>query len=166
MKTIDNRKRIKRIRQITIMFIIILVLSGISAFPLQTELNFLLELLHIQPSSIGLSGWIYQVTTAINDVNTKYPFLIYGTDWLAFAHIVIGIFFIGVYINPKKNSWVITSGIIACLLIFPLAFISGAAREIPLFWQLIDYSFGAIGLIPLLYIHQQIKKLPNYTSYK
>lgn len=153
----NNKKLLREIRKITMLFILLLVLSGITAFPLQTELNFLIDFLK------GNSGifyqWINEVSKAINEINNSYPFLAYGTDWLAFAHIVISIFFIGVYIDPVRNIWITHTGIISCLLIFPVAFIAGYFRGIPLFWQLIDCSFGALGLIPLILIHQKTKQL-------
>lgn len=158
-----NTKRITRkIRWMTITFITLLVLSGVTAFPLQTELNFLAA--SIDADSGILYTWISDVSAAINDINNTYPYLAYGTDWLAFAHIIISIFFIGVYKSPVKNIWVTHTGIIACLLIFPVAFIAGYFREIPLFWQLIDCSFGAIGLIPLLLIHKNTKELEHLTA--
>ena len=40
-------------------------------------------------------------------------------------------------------------GMIACLLVIPLALICGPLRGIPFYWQLLDCSFGVIGLIPL-----------------
>ena len=153
-----NEKRLlQKIRRTIIPFIILLVLSGVTAFPLQTELNFLVESLEADTGI--LYQWLNEVSSAIDYMNNTYPFLAYGTDWLAFAHIVISIFFIGVYIDPVKNIWITHTEIIACLLIFPLAFIAGYIREIPLFWQLIDCSFGAIGLIPLILIHKNTKTL-------
>jgi hypothetical protein len=38
------------------------------------------------------------------------PFLAYGTDWLAFAHLAIAVVFIGPWINPVRSQWVITFG--------------------------------------------------------
>jgi hypothetical protein len=32
-----------------------------------------------------------------------HPWLAYGTDWLAFAHIVIAVFFIGPFVDPVQN---------------------------------------------------------------
>ncbi len=158
MKTIQKKYVLKRIKQTVLIFISLLVLSGVTAFPLQTELNFLAN--SVDAETPGLLGnWIIEVSDAINFVSTDYPFLAYGTDWLAFAHIIISIFFIGVYIDPVKNIWVTKTGVIACLLIFPVAFIAGWVRGIPLFWQLIDCSFGALGLIPLLMIHKNTQKL-------
>ena len=83
----------------------------------------------------------------------------YGVFMLILAATCSIIFFIGVYKDPMKNVWITKTGIIACLLIFPVAIIAGYARDIPLFWQLIDCSFGAIGLIPLILIHKNTQKL-------
>jgi len=40
-------------------------------------------------------------------------------------------------------------GLIACALIIPYAFIFGGIRGIPIWWRLIDCSFGIFGAIPL-----------------
>jgi hypothetical protein len=154
----ENKEKLHRqIKRIATLFITLLVLSGVTAFPLQTELNFLVD--YLEADSGILYQWISEVSYAINFINNNYPFLAYGTDWLAFSHIVISIFFIGVYKDPVRNIWITHTGIIACLLVFPVAFIAGYVREIPLYWQLIDCSFGALGLIPLLLIHQKTKHL-------
>lgn len=159
----------RKIKRLTLLFIILLVLSGVTAFPLQTELNFLTNYFNLKASSGLIAQWINQVNIALNDVHQNYPFLAYGTDWLAFSHIIISLFFIGVYIHPVQNIWVTKVGIIACLLVFPLAFIAGNYRGIPLFWQLIDCCFGAFGLIPLLLINKytnQLISINNKSNYK
>lgn len=169
MKTQTTHVLTKKIKRITLLFIVLLVLSGITAFPLQTELNFLTDYFNLKASSGLIAQWITQVSTALNELNKNYPFLAYGTDWLAFSHIIISLFFIGVYFNPVQNIWVTKVGIIACLLVFPVAFVAGHFRGIPLFWQLIDCCFGAFGLIPLLLIHQytnQIISINNISNYK
>ncbi|MCW8898844.1 MAG: hypothetical protein OQJ96_02915 [Flavobacteriales bacterium] len=169
MKTQTIHILTKKIKRITLLFIFLLVLSGITAFPLQTEINFLADYFNTATSSSLIFQWMNQVNIALNNVNQNYPFLAYGTDWLAFSHIIISLFFIGVYINPVQNSWVTKVGIIACLLVFPVAFIAGNYRGIPLFWQLIDCCFGAFGLIPLLLIHKytnQIISISNISNYK
>jgi hypothetical protein len=48
---------------------------------------------------------------------------------------------------------------IACLLVIPWTLFFGAIRGIPFFWQLIDMSFGILGLIPLWLARQSIQKL-------
>lgn len=155
----DDKILTRKIRTIIIVFIVFLALSGITAFPIETELQILNENSSIFPDFIR--QWLTDVYFAVKDTNTKYPFLSYGTDWLAFAHLVISVAFIGPLKNPVKNIWVIEFGMIACLMIFPLAFIAGAVRGIPFYWRLIDCSFGIIGLIPLIWCHRLIKKLEH-----
>ena len=87
--------------------------------------------------------------------------LAYGYDWLAFAHIVIAMAFIGPLKDPVKNSWIIDWAILACLAVIPLAFIAGPIRQIPMFHILIDCSFGVFGLLPLIICRRMIKKLEN-----
>jgi hypothetical protein len=75
---------------------------------------------------------------------------------------MLAILFIGPLKHPVKNIWVIEFGMIACVAVFPLAFIAGGIRGIPVFWRLIDCSFGAIGIIPLYLSYRMIKKLPGH----
>jgi hypothetical protein len=116
-----------------------------------------LELLlrYIAPGSI-LYLWIEKVLLAYRETSKLYPFLLYGYDWLAFAHFVLAILFIGPYRNPTKNIWVVEFGLIACVLVIPYACIAGHFREIPLGWRLIDCSFGIIGLAVLWPVHRLI----------
>jgi hypothetical protein len=99
------------------------------------------------------------VNEGLTATNGRYPFLAYGTDWLAFAHLIIAVAFIGPYIDPVRNKWVITFGLIACAGVLPLAFIAGAIRGIPLPWRLIDCSFGVVGSVPLLICRRAIAAL-------
>jgi hypothetical protein len=146
---------VRRIRFWLGVFIVGLVLSGVTAFPLESELRWLVTFLHagsLKPvaESTGLLPWIERVYLALSSTNARYPFLAYGTDWLAFAHLVIAAAFIGPYIDPVRNKWVISFGLIACAGVIPLALIAGAIRGIPLPWRLLDYSFGVLGCVPLL----------------
>src|SRR5580658_4981143 len=116
-------------------FIVGLVLSGLTAFPLQTELRWLVALLHqswIEPlaQSSGLLAWIERVHGALDTTGARLPFLAYGTDWLAFAHLAIAVAFIGPYVDPVRNKWVVTFGLIACGGVIFLALIAGAIRGI------------------------------------
>ena len=72
---------------------------------------------------------------------------------------MIAFLFIGPYRDLVKNKWVIQWGVIACLGIIPLAFIAGPIRGIPWFHILIDFAFGVIGVITLLYCLALISKL-------
>ncbi len=94
---------------------------------------------------------------ALRNTNAFYPFLAYGTDWLAFAHLVIAVAFIGPYVDPVRNKWVITFGLIACAGVVPLALIAGAIRGIPLYWRAIDSGFGILCCIPLLICRRHIR---------
>jgi hypothetical protein len=96
-----------------------------------------------------LRGWIGRVLMALEDVDRNYRFLPYGTDWLAFGHLVIALFFSGPYRDPIANAWVYRVGLVACAGVIPLALICGAIRGIPLFWQLGDCLFGVFGAVLL-----------------
>ena len=146
-----------RIRLLITLFITGLVFSGITAFPVKAELSFLVNHVSLFPDI--MKNWLIRVYSAVSTVNSDYPFLNYGTDWLAFAHIVIAIAFIGPLREPSRNIWVIKFGMIACILVFPLALIAGPIRGIPFWWQLIDCCFGIFGLIPLIWSYILIKKL-------
>ncbi|MBS1577442.1 MAG: hypothetical protein JST09_19245 [Bacteroidetes bacterium] len=137
---------IKKLKPWIIFFMVTLAVSGITAMPAETELQFLCN--HFSQES-NTGAWLYKVYQGILETNSKYPFLAYGYDWLAFAHIVIAILFIGPLRDPLKNRWVIEFGMIACVLIIPFAMVAGYFRGIPMGWRLIDCSFGVIGFIPL-----------------
>jgi len=109
----------------------------------------------------GLREWIFAVRDGITATNAKYPFIGYGTDWLAFGHFVIAIAFVGPLRDPTKNIWVVEFGMIACVLVVPFALVMGSIREIPFAWRLIDCSFGVLGIIPLLFCRRLIKQLAN-----
>jgi len=143
-----------------------LFLSGVTAFPLQTELGWLLPILETPPvrriaETTHLLPWIARVHHALSDTNAQYPFLACGTDWLAFAHLVLAVLFIGPYRDPVRNKWNITFGLIACGGVIPLALIAGHIRGIPLPWRIIDCSFGVFGAIPLLRCEVLISELDD-----
>ena len=144
----DSQQSMLKIRVVLLAFIVGLILSGLTAFPLETELKIVAGLLPA-PDQCALSAWIHRVRDALVETNAKYPFLAYGTDWLAFAHLVIAIAFIGPLRDPVRNIWVIQFGLIACVAVIPLALIAGPIRGIPFGWRLIDCSFGVFGFIPL-----------------
>lgn len=134
-----------------------LALSGITAFPIEAELRILVN------ATADYHGmmhtWLHVVYNAVRYTNQHYPYLSYGTDWLAFAHLMFAVLFIGPLKDPLKNSWVVKFGMIAAIAIFPLAFIAGEIRGIPIFWRLIDCSFGVVALIVLLPCYKMIRKI-------
>jgi hypothetical protein len=152
-------KLITKIRLMIVFFMLALVLSGATAFPVETELHWLLSHPSLMPSFA--QSWLQHVYDALKETNSKYPMLAYGYDWLAFAHIVIAMLFIGPLKDPVRNVWVIDWAMLACIAVFPLAFIAGPVRNIPFFHILIDCSFGVIGLVPLLICKRWIKQFES-----
>jgi hypothetical protein len=153
----------KRIKFLLYFFILGLVISGVTAIPLQWELGLLNRLMgegtrtaQLFPS---LAFWITQVWQGLTVSYQAYPFLQYGTDWLAFAHIVIAIAFLWVVNDPVRNIAIIEFAMVACVLVIPAAIIFGELRGIPFFWRLIDTSFGIFGLIPLWFCRKYINQL-------
>lgn len=150
----ETDKRV--IRKWLLFFMIALAGSGITAMPVQAEINFLNK----WTENIDfIRPWMEKLNEGINETGQKYPFLFYGYDWLAFAHIVLALLFIGPYKEPVRNIWVIEFAIYACLLVIPFALIAGHFRGIPFWWRLVDCSFGIIGIIPLSICLRKIKKL-------
>ncbi|MCP5531978.1 MAG: hypothetical protein H7A48_02275 [Akkermansiaceae bacterium] len=146
----------RRFRIALVLFLVGLILSGVTAFPLLGEVRLLATWLGVEevadPESLtGLKYWIAHVHVGLEKTYESYPFVAYGTDWLAFAHLAIAVFFIGPLREPTKHDWILVSGIIACAGILPLALICGPLRGIPIYWRLIDCSFGVIGVLPLVY---------------
>lgn len=88
-----SQRLLRKIRLLTCFFILGLFISGVTAIPLQQEVNWLTRVFN--------APWLFRVHTALEQTQTQYPFLFYGTDWLAFGHIVIGIAFIGAWRDPS-----------------------------------------------------------------
>ncbi len=152
-------KLLSKIRLMIAFMMFAIIISGITAFPVETELAWLLRHPVLIPGFA--ENWLKTVYEALKETNTKHPMLAYGYDWLAFAHLVIAMAFIGPYRDPVKNEWIIDWAILCCLAVFPLAFIAGPIRGIPLFHILIDCSFGLFGLIPLMICKRWIKQLKH-----
>lgn len=158
----DNAHILRRIRRWLVFFVIALWLSGLTAVPLQTFTAWLE--VWTRTWSGPWHGWAAQAAAAVADVGGRYPFLFYGTDWLAFAHVVIGLAFVGPYRDPVRNKWVVEWGLWACALVLVLAFGWAPVRGIPFFWRCVDASFGVIGAIPLWLVLRDIRKLETSTT--
>ena len=88
----ENRLR-RKIKIAIIITIAGLLLNGISAVPLCTELKILLS----RPDALPqfLHDWWLYVNKGVKETTSNYPFMRYGFDWLAFAHLLIA--------KPKNN---------------------------------------------------------------
>ena len=151
-----ERSTLFRLRLALGLFLVGLVLSGVTAFPLLSELNLLVRWLGAERLATsggplaGLGTWIVKVRDGLRATDAAYPFIAYGTDWLAFGHLIIALFFVGPLLDPVRNAFVLRAGMVACVLVWPLALICGPIRGIPFYWRLVDCSFGLCGL-PLLW---------------
>src|SRR6185295_3742989 len=108
--TINRKHSVKAeraIRTLIIMFMIATAWSGITAFPIQWELNLVNTFCSQHCSNSAVTQWITKVFEGVTQTYSLYPFMAYGTDWLAFAHIVIALAFIGPFRDPVRNIWVI-----------------------------------------------------------
>jgi len=161
----QDARRLWYARLLLGLFVVGLVVSGLTAFPLLWELRLLTswfgERSAMAAAFPGLARWPSYVQEGLEAVGRDYPFLAYGTDWLAFAHLVIAIAFWGPLKDPIRNIWVVEFGMIACLLVIPLSLICGPIRGIPLYWRLLDCSFGVVGLIPLAIARSLILSVSN-----
>lgn len=161
----SNGEHLRRARRWIVVVMVGLVIAGATAFPLESETR-LLVWGATDPSSPfkGIAdhlptavAWIERVHRGLTETGGRYPFLAYGTDWLAFAHLTIACAFIGPLRDPVRNIWVLDFGLIACAGIIPLALICGPLRGLPLWWLPIDMSFGVFGAIPLLLARRHIR---------
>lgn len=155
---------LRRYRLSLAVFVTGLVLSGVTAFPLVLEMNLVLRVLGIDPNAPPpelnpLHQWLLTVRNGLVDTQSKYPWMAYGTDWLAFGHLAIAVFFIPAWKDPQRSLGLLHSGMIACIGVIPLALMCGSIREIPFGWRLIDCSFGILGIVPLLYCRHCLRHL-------
>jgi hypothetical protein len=154
----------RRIKLLTWLFIIGLALSGATAIPLQGELRLLVNFFGPNEESSELARWLLRIRDSLVQTQMQHPFLFYGTDWLAFGHFVIAIVFVGALRDPVRNRWLFDFGLIACVLVIPYALVFGGLRGIPVWWRLIDCSFGVVGFIPLWFCRKWTKELEKLGS--
>ena len=81
-----------------------LLVSGVTAFPVERELNWLTA--GIPVDAQGVLGWLVTVRQGINTMYAHFPWIAYGTDWLAFAHLILAVLFVGPWRDPVRNLWV------------------------------------------------------------
>ncbi len=153
---------ILRIRVCTGLFMLGLVVSGITAIPLATQLAWADQSLGLEARALAgepWAVWVHQVGSAIESVAVHFPFLFLGTDWLAFGHFAIALVFWGALRDPVRNEWLFTFGIITCIAVVPYAFVFGEIRGVPVWWRVVDSSFGLIGLVPLVLSRLWLRRL-------
>ena len=155
---------LKRVRLLTAVMIAGLVISGATAIPVVSELELLAGWFGVanvaDPESLyGMQRWIHDVWVGLKDTDARYPFLLYGYDWLAFGHFVIALAFVGAWRDPVRNVWLFEFGMIACVAVIPFALIAGHFRGIPLGWRAIDCMFGVIGFLPMWWARRMVREI-------
>jgi hypothetical protein len=160
----SRQRHLRSIRIWLSLFTAGLVIAGLTAFPLEYETRLITQWLHGSGRGLAhhaprLAAWLDLAHRGLADSDDRYPFLAYGTDWLAFGHLTIAMAFAGPLRDPVRNKWVVQFGMIACVMVVPMALISGPLRSIPAFWTPIDLSFGVAGIIPLIMAYRHIRAL-------
>ncbi len=155
---------LRRIRLLVAIFMIGLIISGVTAIPLVSEVKALVAMTDAHGLDSGAvprmwAVWLTDIQAALVETRDRFPFLFYGTDWLAFGHLMIALVFVGAWRDPVRNAWLFDYGLIACALVIPWALIFGEVRGIPIWWRLIDCSFGVMGAVPLLMARRLVKQL-------
>jgi len=157
----NDETLLRRIRILLAIVIAGLIASGLSALPLLSEVAKLDGWVNALGCPAFVTQWIGRVHQGLEKTYAAYPFIGYGTDWLAFGHFVIALFVVGAYIDPMRNVWIIRASMIACVLVVPTALVAGAIRGIPWWWRAIDSSFGIVGFVPLWIADRMIRGLPR-----
>jgi hypothetical protein len=149
-------KRIAWLRGMTILFIVGLVVSGATAIPVQTQVDWLMDWTGLRGASVDAyapgswQAWLLRIDQGVSQMNREHAFLGYAGDWLAYGHFAIAIVFFWAIREPIKYRFLYDFGLVICLLVIPYALVAGYFRGIPLWWRGIDCSFGVLGAIPML----------------
>lgn len=116
---------LRRTRWMVGIVILGLVLSGISAIPLVWQLEVAQRL--VGTGGNAVADWVATLLAGLRATEAQAPFVFYGTDWLAFAHIVLAVLYVGAWRDPVRNIWL---------------FQFGPIRGIPGWHVAVDCSFG------------------------
>jgi hypothetical protein len=142
-----------RVRVCTWFLIVGLAISGVTAIPIQSEIVVGRAILGDDWSSNGrlpdaAATWLRTLDRGLVATTAQAPFMFYGTDWLAFGHLMIALAFVGALVDPVRNRWLYQFGMIAAVLVPVWAGLFGHMRGIPIWWRFIDAAFGVGAFIP------------------
>jgi hypothetical protein len=137
-----------------------LLVSGVTIWPAAWELRTGIRLVWGGGEPAGvLHAFVAQALDAYERVRIEQPFLLYGYDWLAFAHIVLAILFAGAARDPVRNIWVIQCGLVMCALVPVLAGVCIPLRGIPAEWFWIDFAFAPAAALPLWIALRDVRRI-------
>jgi hypothetical protein len=111
----NQAQLLRRIRCVLAVFIIGLAVSGLTAIPIASEFKLMRSWLGDDFRAGGrlpeaVSAWLATADRGINATEAQAPFVYYGTDWLAFGHVVIALAFVGAWQDPVRNQWLFPLG--------------------------------------------------------
>jgi hypothetical protein len=137
-----------------------LFVSGVTVWPAVWELKTAVHLVWGDgPPTSTIHGFVVRSIAALVDVDSRYPFLLYAHDWLAFAHVMLAILFAGAARDPVRNVWIVQCGLIMCALVPVLAGICIPLRGIPMVWFWIDAAFAPGAALPLWIALRGIRRI-------
>ncbi len=163
-REVERRRRFFRVRALMVFFAGALIVSGLTAVPVEWEIRTILSV-GWGEAAPGTSWWpamhafLAKVLAAAQDVGQRHPFLFYGFDWLAFGICILGVLFLMALRDPARNVLVVRFGLVCCGLVLVFAAIVPHLRGLPWFWTFVDGSFGAAGAIPLWILLKDIRWL-------
>ena len=152
----------KKIKTYTALLMAGLVIAGATAFFIPWGVDLIVNHTPL-PKWINQTVWLNYVLNGVVQIDKSYDFIWYGTDWMAFAHLLFAILFYGLYKDPIRNKWLVSFGLVACVAIAPIALGFGHLRGIPLIWQFLDMAFGVIAGALLLRIKSLIQSIEKST---
>ena len=139
-----------------------LFVSGVTVWPAIPELKIGLEILsRLGFGDTEMHGFCSRILHSLQLIDRDHPQIMYGYDWLAFAHIMLAVLFAGAIRDPIRNIWIVQCGLIMCASVPVLAAVCIPIREIPWFWFLIDFSFAPAASIPLIIVLLDIRRVQS-----
>ncbi len=141
-----------------------LILSGLTCYFLPWELDFIvrtMEALSFPEIPLFRDMYLFVAHTreGLGFVVEGYPQMLLGTDYLGFAHVLLGLLFLGAMADPARNVYVLRFGVLCCLLVIPAAFFFGQLRGAPILHRFGDASFGVIALVFTVYALKAAERL-------
>lgn len=106
-----------------------------------------------------VSTWIDTLYVSITESYRAYPVMAYCMDWLSYACIVFALFIVGAIRDPVRNVWIIQVYLAGCVLASLLPWVVGPMRGVPVFWRVLDGSFGVMGFMILFVAYRLTRRL-------
>lgn len=136
-----------------------LFVSGVTIWPAVRELKAGVRLLWGDTTPTGpIHAFLVRAIESLEQTQSTQAFLLYGYDWLAFAHIVLAILFAGAIRDPVRNVWVVQCGLIMCALVPVLAAVCVPLRGMPHQWFWVDCAFAPGAALPLWIALRDIRR--------